>query len=72
MFMFRTPWAWPQGGGGGGPQVPLIPMPPKWDASVTLKQQDSQPVTEQLTKIYESQIIQMNKAIEKLPKLARS
>ncbi len=47
-------------------------MPPKWDASVTLKQQDSQPVTEQLTNIYESQIIQMNKAIEKLPKLARS
>lgn len=52
--------------------MPLIPMPPKWDASVTLKQQDSQPVTEQLTRVYESQIIQMNKAIEKLPKLARS
>ena len=69
--MFRTPWARPQGGGWGA-QVPLIPMPPKWDASVTLKQQDSQPVTEQLTRVYESQIVQMNKAIEKLPKLARS
>lgn len=47
-------------------------MPPQWDASAKLQQQDGNLVTEQLTLVYESQIKQMNAAISKLPILTRT
>lgn len=52
-------------------EVPLIPLPPEWDAGAKLQQQDGKPVTERLTLVYERQIRQMNSAISKLPILTR-
>ena len=53
-------------------QVPIIPMPPRWEGDgLNFKQQDGMAVTEKLVKVYEDMIGQMNAAIKDLPVLRR-
>ena len=66
-----APYVSTDAGACGGPQVPLIKLPPRLKDVPELKQQDGIKITQKFVDIYDTMINQMNRAIKDLPVLTR-